>query len=161
MPVALSTNSKSDLLFAWGCVIETSPEMVKMAVASLQFEECASDLLAMVDTLSMHWLATASQPPSWWFLTTALASQVWVWTRFRTVHRSFACPEPRTRHVVQFCPGAEPWTELRSGSEKFRSELRFGTGLWYPYMCQIWILSRSVFHGSSIIFIGRVPCFRT
>ena len=31
-----------------------SPEMAKMAVASLQLEECASDLLAMVDTLSMR-----------------------------------------------------------------------------------------------------------
>ena len=53
--------------------------------------------------------------------------------RFRTVHRYFACPKPQTGHVVRFCPGAEPWTELWSGSEKFGSKLKFRTRLRYPY----------------------------
>ncbi|KAF8231541.1 hypothetical protein L208DRAFT_62200 [Tricholoma matsutake] len=41
-------------------------------------------------------------------------------------------PKPRTRLVVQFCTTVEPWTELWSGSEKFRFELWFRTGLRHP-----------------------------
>jgi hypothetical protein len=44
-----------------------------------------------------------------------------------------ALPEPRTGLVVRFCTTIEPWTELWSGSEKFRFELWFRTGLRHPY----------------------------
>ena len=55
-------------------------------------------------------------------------------TRFRTVHKSFVCLEPRTGLVVRFkfYSIAEPLTELRSGSEKSGSELKVGTGLRHP-----------------------------
>ena len=45
------------------------------------------------------------------------------------VHHFGPPPEPRTGLPVRFRPDAEPQTGLRSGSEKFRSEPRFRTGL--------------------------------
>jgi len=54
-------------------------------------------------------------------------------TRFNAVLKFHTLPEPRTELVVRFCTTTEPWTELRSGSEKFRFELWFRTELRHPY----------------------------
>ena len=44
-----------------------------------------------------------------------------------------ALSECRTGLVVQFSTFAEPWTEPRSSSEKFRFKLWFRTELQHPY----------------------------
>jgi hypothetical protein len=44
-----------------------------------------------------------------------------------------AFPKPRTGLVVWFCTTIKPWSELWSGSEKFRFELWFRTRLWHPH----------------------------
>src|SRR5260221_9249747 len=49
------------------------------------------------------------------------------------VHHFWAPPEPRTGLWVRFRPYADPRTGLRSGSEKFRSDPRFRTGLRNHY----------------------------
>ena len=51
-------------------------------------------------------------------------------TRFTTFGPT---PEPRTGLRVWFRPSAELRTGLWSGSQKFRSEPRFRTGLWHHY----------------------------
>ena len=53
-------------------------------------------------------------------------------TGFNAVLRFPTFPERRTGLVVRFCEIIEPWTELWSGSEKFRFELWFRTGLRHP-----------------------------
>ena len=57
-------------------------------------------------------------------------------TRFSKVQRFSTLLEPRTGLVVWFYLPPKPWTELRSGSEKFRFELWFGTELRHPYLVQ-------------------------
>jgi hypothetical protein len=55
-------------------------------------------------------------------------------SKFEPGSNFWILPEPRTGLVVQFNYLPEPWTELRSGSEKFRFELWFGTELRHPYV---------------------------
>ena len=50
------------------------------------------------------------------------------------VRRFYGLSERRTGLMVRFGATTEPWTELRSGSEKFKFELWFRTELRHPYI---------------------------
>ena len=103
----------------------------------------AANILA----LSPSHIAIASPRPTWAMRLLASLLPLLAYHRFRVqfglnqVHNNCPPPEPGTGLSVQFRRYAEPWTGLRSSSQKFGSEPWFRTGLRHHYSCASTFLS--------------------